>query len=310
MIGISRSDLCYDEIISRKDCTIRTGTPFQLTIFVALFCAVHLNAQIPASQPRPQDLLEDLTELAARSPSFTPAQVRQLQAKVNSNGDDVQSRARLLGFYFLNQDAPGGGIAARREQILWMIHNRPEDHLTGSPFCEIDQATDADGYWACKALWKQISEKPSPPTAVLQNAVRFFISSDPRLAEDILKRATTADPDNPIWHQQLAEIYSNPMPTTLPAQENARRALEEMEKAFVLTKAPEEKFYILTDLPKTALACGENVKTVDYARQLMADAPNFKKNWNYSSVAADLYHRRLADEAGTPANWRYAANST
>lgn len=264
---------------------MRTAILSGLTLFLATTVScVCAYAQTPVTQPSSRNPSNDLIGLAASSSNLTTAEVQALRDKVKANADDMQSRARLLGFYFLKQNLHPKYIAARRQQILWMIRNHPGSRLAGSPFCSIVPMSDAGGYLAAKALWTKLLQKPSPPTETVENAATFFTYVDPASAEAILKRAAAADPNNPLWHKNLAEIYSRAMPTTVPAGEYARRSLEEMEKAFVLTKTPEKKFYILTDLPAAAMACGDKAKTTHYAKLLLTDAQNFKMDWNYGNA--------------------------
>jgi tetratricopeptide (TPR) repeat protein len=225
-----------------------------------------------------------------------------LEDKVKADPDDAESRARLLGYYFLHQSSGRNIIEARREQILWMIRNRPADRFTGSPFCEIEPAIDPDGYVAAKELWKQQVEKPSLPTAVLEHAANFLSLQDPQAAEDLLKRAESAEPTDPQWPEDLAELLSRPSPTIKPAEQlnRAHLVLTEYEKALALSKTPENRFYILTALPKAAFADGNNAKAADYAKQLLAQAQNFKRNWNYGNAihSANLILGRIALASG------------
>jgi tetratricopeptide (TPR) repeat protein len=271
------------------------------TLAVAFAFCSYVSAQAPTAQPgMPGNAAHSIDFDISKSDHLTAAEAQALEAKIKANPDDAQLRAQLLGYYFFLQTPTASAIVARQEQILWMIRNHADDRFAGSPFCGIDPATDPDGYVAAKELWKQQAEKPLRAVAVVENEFRFLMVPDPELAEELVKRAATADPNNPLWHENLAEIYSSPAPTTKPAEEAGRNALAEMEKAYVLTKAPDNRFYILTDLPTAAMACGDNVKTTDYAKQLLAQAPRFKHDWNYGNAIhkANLALGRVAFAIG------------
>lgn len=265
-----------------------------------IICSISL-ASPPATQPmalaNPSDLINvDMSN----SSKLTAAQIKALQATANANPADAQSRAQLLGHYLFQQDPNPDDISTRRDLILWMIRNRPDDRFAGTPFCGIDPAADPKGYAAARDLWKQQTEKPSPSPGAVENAVRFLIVNDAKAAEDLVNRAEAADPNNPQWHQDLAEIYSSPIPTTEPAEKLARRALAEREKAFLLTKDPQERFYLLTDLPAAAIVCDDKVKTTEYAKQLLTAAAGFKDDWNYGNAIhkANLALGRVALASG------------
>jgi len=267
-----------------------------------IFCC-HTNAQNPATGPAmPADSDPSLTEAATNSANLTDAQAKDLEDKVKANPDDDASRAQLLGYYFLHQNRQRTAIEARRTQILWMIRNRPADRFTGSPYCGINPAIDPDGYVAAKDLWTQQVQKPSQSAAVFGNAANFVSLQDPKAAEELLSRAASADPSNPQWPQVLAELHSRQTPATRPDDQTARArlALKEYENAFALSKTPEDRFYNLTPLPKAAFACGDNVKASDYAKQLLAQAENFKQDWNYGNAihTANLTLGRIALASG------------
>jgi hypothetical protein len=252
---------------------------------LALVLQRSIYGQLPSTQPNDRANPSTPLEFALHSSADLSAeQVNALEDMVKANPDDIESRAKLLGYYFLKQDVNPAGVSSRRDHILWMIRNHPDDYISGSPFCGIDLEIDREGFAAAKQIWTQLAEKPSQSAAVVENAIRFLIVADPKSAEELVKHAAAADPNNPQWHQDRGEIYTRALPTTQPAGQPAQRALVELEKAYVLTKDAEKRFYRLTDLPAAAMVCGDKVKTTLYAKQLLALAPDFKHDWNYGNA--------------------------
>ncbi len=279
-----------------------SGIDLKAFMLAFIFCCCAI-AQTPATQPNMAASSAPPLEFDIRkSSNLTDAEAQALEEKAKANPDDADSRAELLGYYFLRQNSSRAAIEARRAQVLWMIRNRPADRFTGSPFCEIEPAVDPDGYVAAKDLWKQQVENPSQSAAVLGNAANFVSMQDPKTAEDLLKRAEAVDPGNPQWPQDLAWLHSRLTPSTKPADQSdrARLILAEFEKAYALSKSPEDRFYNLTPLPKAAFACGGNVKAADYAKQLLTQAQSFEGDWNYGNAihTSNLVLGRVALASG------------
>ncbi|MGD0463357.1 MAG: RNA polymerase subunit sigma-24 [Tepidisphaeraceae bacterium] len=249
----------------------------------------------PAGSPPP-------VEFDIRTTNLTDAQAQALEERIKVNPDNAHLRAQLLGYYFVREYKQPDTVEARRAHVLWMIHNRPADRFTGSPFCSIDPVIDPDGYVAAEELWKQQAEQLPPSAAVLGNAAEFLRLHDPTAAADLLKRAEAVDPKNPQWPSDLASLHSRPMPSTKPAGQTdlAQLALAEFEKAFALSVSPEDRFYNLTPLPKAAFAAGDNAKATNYAIQLLVQARSFKGDWNYGNAVhtANLILGRVALASG------------
>jgi tetratricopeptide (TPR) repeat protein len=264
-----------------------------------------VRAQPPSTQPSSQANPQQLVESALKGAGLSEAQANALEEKVKGEPDDADSRAQLLWYYFNKQITQPATIEARRAHVLWMIHNRPADHFTGSPPCSIEFEIDPVGYAAAKELWEQQAVNTPRSAAVLGNAAAFMRMHDPADAEDLLKRAESADPTDPHWPEDLAEFAELHLRLSSASQpgdplDRARFVLGEYEKAYALSKTPEERFYHLTPLPKAAFACGDNAKATDYARQLLVQAENFKRDWNYGNAihVANLTLGRIALASG------------
>ena len=169
-------------------------------------------ASAPAQRPPVTRFEQELEaesragQLVREGPRLTPQQAAALESGLTQNPEDLNTRARLLGFYFspasqsLGSDAR---IKARRAHILWLILNRPESPFLTTPESTIDSAghalADAEGYQQARKAWLEQTEKSSCPAVVLGNAAHFFTLPDKALATQLYGRARKTEPDNELW---------------------------------------------------------------------------------------------------------------
>jgi len=137
---------------------------------------------------------------------LTPQQATALENDLTQKPGDLNTRAKLLGFYFspasqsLGLDAR---IKGRRTHLLWLIHNHPESLFLTTAESTIDSAghalADAEGYQQARKAWLEQTDTSSCPAVVLGNAARFFTLPDKALAAKLYGRARKTEPDNELW---------------------------------------------------------------------------------------------------------------
>ena len=149
-------------------------------------------------------LAEELLRLASQSSNITAIEAEQLEGYLLENPEDLTTRAQLLGFYLLHSSE--GSSTAKAEHVLWIVRNRPDSPLAGSPYCQL-RPWSAD-FYRVKAAWLEAVESHSDQSQVLGNASRFFLLHDRDLVVALLKTAQTLEPDTYEWSQRLAELYS------------------------------------------------------------------------------------------------------
>jgi hypothetical protein len=281
---------------------IRVGLQAFALTFV--FCC-YASAQNPPSSPDASSSAAPINFDFRKSSALTDAEAHALEDSIKANPEDAASRAILLGYYFIHQSSQRGDVDARRDQILWMVGNRPADHFSGTPFCQIVPTTDPEGYAAARTLWRQQTEKFSQSAAVLANAAECLSLQDAGAATELYKRAEMVDPNNPDWPQDLAYLYWRQEPATNPSDqlERRRKALAEFERCYALSTAPDDRFYSLTPLPNAAVDSGDNAKATAYAKQLLLQAESCKDDWNYGNAIheANLALGRVALASGDTA---------
>jgi beta-lactamase regulating signal transducer with metallopeptidase domain/tetratricopeptide (TPR) repeat protein len=149
------------------------------------------------------------------------ARIEDLEKDLKHDPDNLDTLRALLLAYWIQPDA-----LKRRAHILRLIELHPASALAGSiearlfltdrrrggPFAGqqaplISLAGDPDGYAQAKRLWLSHASRPNVAPAILGNAAAFFESSEKPLAEQMLMRARTLDPEGP-WRARLGQFYA------------------------------------------------------------------------------------------------------
>ena len=260
-----------------------------VALVLVIPCAIHCLAAEPATRARAhasQEGRERLQIAASSGFDLTATQAGELEERTKKNPDDAESHAKLLGYLLAQRHDSAEARESFREHALWMIRNRPADDFAGTPFCKIDPVLDPDGYGKARDLWMQQVDAAPQSAPVLANAAQFFLLRDRKRAEDLLQRAGAADPTNPKWPEQLAHMHDLVQISDRPPipADAARQALAEYEQALSLTTNPSERFYRLTALPQAAFGSADNERAKKYAEQLLAQAEQFRNDWNYGNA--------------------------
>lgn len=133
-------------------------------------------------------------------------QIPWLEMQRDSEGLELAARTVLLGRYFLSKEK--AIRAARATHIYWIIEHRPGSNVAGSPDAVLFKLQEPAAYKPAKELWLKQCEANQTSAAVLGNAARFFLLNEPETAETLFLQAQRIEPDNPEWHELLAQLYS------------------------------------------------------------------------------------------------------
>ncbi len=143
----------------------------------------------------------------AEKERLPPAEVARLEADLIRNPLDLTSRARLLTNYF-----EYGVSQPRVEHIVWVVKNRPESKLAGSPVVRITPVSNSlstrSDYERVRTLWLANVEEYPSKASVLVNAGLFFEREEPVRAAELFKRAWALEADNGFTRSALTNFYS------------------------------------------------------------------------------------------------------
>src|SRR5687768_16608369 len=97
----------------------------------------------------------DLVEVVMKGQSLAPGAVAALEHRLQVEPNDAETRARLLGYYFLH--APPGHLDRRkyREHALWFIRRAPRSDVAGSGFVRLDVDDGSRAPEAAQSAWRR-----------------------------------------------------------------------------------------------------------------------------------------------------------
>ena len=167
-----------------------------------------LSAQSPSTS-RVEEILAQqakMSKLTHEGYRLTPEQAAPMEEALKKTPEDIETRARLMGFYFAPNSQslkPEARVQARRRHILWLIANHPDSALLALSEATVNHdgqyLGDSDGYEQAKKAWLEAVAKKDVSADVLSNAARFFLLPEKELAADLYGRARKLEPGNPLW---------------------------------------------------------------------------------------------------------------
>ena len=226
--------------------------------------------------PNDSALAEDVPCQTTRVRDLTPEQAASLERKLENDPHDLASRTRLLRYYFGSYRFPDRSVREQMEKaqtrhILWLIRNRPEARVLGSPAGTIDLVFDPEGYAEGKNAWLDRLQREPANLKALEHAANFFTLTDKDLAFESLKQAQSLDEGNPKWSRELGHMYSleiigEDSPEMIT--ELAEKALVQFERAYQLSDGP-WRTGLVKDLARMATTANQHGKAREYAQALL-----------------------------------------
>jgi tetratricopeptide (TPR) repeat protein len=214
--------------------------------------------------------------------SMSADEASRVEALLETSPDDLEARVKLIGYFFLS-DAPDAQ-ARRNGHIHWLISHHPEVDLSGYGCIIEDMWPEA--YAEGKRRWQAaVAERPND-TAVLKNASSFLFLFDPTLAEAMLRRGASLEPQSADWHDSLARLRllaardagSDGDRLTL-----AREGLAEYENALGLEPSRLGRYGLQIRLAEAAYEAEEYARATEAAARVLAEAPDFEATFEYGN---------------------------
>jgi hypothetical protein len=155
--------------------------------------------------------------------------------------------------------------------------------------------SDPEVYARTKAEWLSRVQANPDDVGVLDGAATFFIIRDRPLAEQLLERARTLEPNNHRWPEKLAQVHK--LNASSGDLNEARLAFVEMERAFALM--PNKDRRTPPDLAMMAFDAGDFGKARFYAERLIdGRIPNPPSEFGDAVHKGNLVLGRLAAAEG------------
>lgn len=214
---------------------------------------------------------EDAHSLARLGGQMSLADKVSLEEQLAKKPDDVDSRTKLLGYYFIKGRQDADAKSNRLHHVLWLIENTPESEVLGLPYGGLNRILEPEGYDQAKQAWLKIIQESPEKLPVIKNASTFFLLNDRKRSEELLLKGQTLDAKDPKWSSSLGHLYSLEL-MSLPAGAEqkavAHKAYQQFKLAYDLSEG-EERDPLLVSLAKTAFAAGLNDDAKTYATKLL-----------------------------------------
>jgi multisubunit Na+/H+ antiporter MnhB subunit len=146
------------------------------------------------------------TQLSMVGSTRTPKEAQVLEKQLDRNPGDRDTHV-ILAWYYAGArfEVPVEERDDTREayyrHTLWLIQYAPECWASVLLF-----PRDGDAYVEARRLWLGNVETRANEPQVLMNAARFFDETEPEIAEEILRKGKTLEPDNLEWDARLNKL--------------------------------------------------------------------------------------------------------
>ena len=240
------------------------------------FAAFWVAIAIPGVTSKARGQGEDIraVEVLMEGRALATEHVAELEKRLVANPDDLDSRTRLLGYYWSRQFEHPEEAATRQGHVFWIVEHAPGTGVAGSVGVELDAVLEPAAYQEGSRLWRKQAEDHANEPVVLGNAANYFLIHDSARAEEFYKKARALDPDSPKWARRLAQVMSLRM---IGASDEKRaglatEALRYREESVALDKSPQARSEALCDLAELACEAREWKKARSYATELVEQA--------------------------------------
>ncbi|MGB7345854.1 MAG: RNA polymerase subunit sigma-24 [Pirellulaceae bacterium] len=221
----------------------------------------------------------DVHRVARAGQQMNEAQKDDLEELVAKTPGDIESRTKLLGYYFTTGRGDPNAKVAKGQHVLWLINNAPESEVLGTPYSQLNKFLEPKEYASANEAWMAAIKASPNNLAIMKNAARNFLQSDREACEELLSRGQKADQSDPYWSSSLGQLYALGLSRIDAGPEKiaqAKKAFMQYEMAYELS-SPIEKDAMLDNLAKTAFEAGNFAKAKIYAEEMLADQ---QAGWN------------------------------
>jgi hypothetical protein len=139
---------------------------------------------------------------------MTKAEADSLEHLLTDTPDDVDARAKLIGYYFCHYTCCEQAHLNRVQHIAWILKYLPAYDRDSSSFMSID-ARDSDAYLKLENILKEQLAQYSDNAAVISNIAGIIRMYDPVQAESLYIRALEISPNDSWLKEQIQTLAEN-----------------------------------------------------------------------------------------------------
>jgi hypothetical protein len=170
-----------------------------------------------------------LTYFCRLAGCLTQEAVAAVEEQIIEEPDNLDLRLKLIGA-FSRYDATN--LALKKPHIFWLIEKFADSHIIEDllHYLFLDKRTNAEDFDQLREKWLEAIEFNPNSTRVLLNAALMLGVDDKSLAEEMLIRGQTIEPDNVKFAERLYELNAFQVSQTEGAQRllHAREALRQI----------------------------------------------------------------------------------
>jgi hypothetical protein len=219
--------------------------------------------------------------------------VARLEQQLAIDGDDLEIRARLLGFYRAPSSAAAGDPReARREHIAWIIDNRPASHLASliAMLCvfDVELGREVVAAWVTRLRAIRYDDLVAGLASVHAAECAMHVDEDQALTWLAEARQRALDRDTRLRIDRLElEMLRRPL--------TDRGAAERLARMEAIADGKEVRSHALERMAALALEIEDLDKASRYAEELLATAAlaedwragnaHFRGHWVLGRVA-------------------------
>lgn len=149
----------------------------------------------------------NITHLAVLGNSLSLNAAKDLEAGLKTDPDDLDSRVKLVGYYFTRYRDTKEEASIRKEHILWLIRHIPENVFLSEPWTIVFLSEDRAHYAEYKKAWHQQAESQHQDKhTILANAANALSYSEADEALTILQKAISMAPSDPYCKKIAARL--------------------------------------------------------------------------------------------------------
>ncbi|MBS1991716.1 MAG: hypothetical protein JSS83_14445 [Cyanobacteria bacterium SZAS LIN-3] len=249
---------------------------------------------------------ERLNYICSLARCLTEEAVQELEEQLEENSDDLELRLKLIGAYSKYDAA---NLARKKPHISWLIEKFPDSSIIEDLlfYLFLNKEAIAEDFEEFKQQWLVSIEKNPQNTKILFNASLLLGADDKALAEELLNRAQSLEPDNGKIAERLYELNAFQVKETSGDQRlrHAQAALkqldilEKVETPSNTSSAP-EPFFRLKMLRRRAWFALE-LNDLDLCRRLTKDMLKAAEEEGFDSTyefLGKIIYGRLALKTG------------
>jgi tetratricopeptide (TPR) repeat protein len=226
-----------------------------------------------------------LMELTTAGRQQSKVEAQKLEFLVAQNTEDVDSRIKLIAFYFGQGSTNRAPREHACEHIFWFIKHMPAHIILSQPEAHPHFHTEFDVlYIQGEQLWDEQLSKDPNDVAILVNAAHFYYHHNWGKAISLLEAALAVAPNNEQIKDRLAFTYELSARSD-KSDERLKRAMQLREE---LAKVSDRTLRKLIKLAETAYKLDSFEDCRALAKEVLSRSAPYDENGDEFHIANQL----------------------